>query len=181
MNDITQVLLRIESGQSGAADELLQLVYEELRKLAGQKLAQEMPGQTLEATALVNEAYLRLIGSDGQLSFQNRRHFYGSAARTMRQILVERARHRRRSKRGGDRRRVDFTDVAAEAPEKELVALGQALSELVSRDPVAAEVVDLHHFADLPYAKTAEILGISTYEVRRKWAFARAWLSDRIK
>lgn len=181
MNDVTQILSQIEAGQPGAADELLNLVYQELHKLASHKMALEKPGQTLETTALVHEAYLRLIGSNGRLSFENRRHFYGAAARAMRQVLVDAARRRRRGKRGGDLRRVELFDIAATTPDDQLLALKQALSELAELDSAAAAVVDLHNFAGLSYEKTAELLGISIYEVRRKWAFSRAWLSDRIK
>jgi RNA polymerase sigma factor (TIGR02999 family) len=181
MNDVTQILWRIESGEAGAADELIPLVYEELHRLASQKLALEKPGQTLTTTALVNEAYLRLIGPDGQLSFQNRRHLYGAAARAMRQILIDASRRRGRHKRGGGWQRVEIIDIAMGEFDGTLVMLDRALDELRSQDRVAAEIVELHHFAGLPYEKTAELLGISTYEVRRKWDFSRAWLSHQLK
>jgi RNA polymerase sigma factor (TIGR02999 family) len=181
MNDVTQILYRIESGEAGAADELIPLVHEELHRLASQKLVFEKPGQTLTTTALVNEAYLRLVGPNGQLSFQNRRHLYGAAARAMRQILIDAARRRGRDKRGGDWQRVELVDFAGGEFDETLTMLDRALDELRSRDPVAAEVVDLHHFAGMPYEKTAELLGISTYEVRRKWDFSRAWLSHQLK
>lgn len=181
MTDVTQILLRIESGDPTASEQLLPLVYDELRKLAAAKLAHEKPGQTLWTSDLVHEAYLKLIDSDGQLSFQNRRHFFGAVARAMRQVLVDTSRRRGRAKRGGDCRRVDLLDISADLPDERIAALEQALADLAALDPTAAEVVDLHHFAGLTYDNTAKLLGRSTYEVRQKWAFARAWLSDQIK
>lgn len=181
MTDVTRLLCAMSAGDSGAADRLFTLVYSELTRLAQREAAGELPGRTLCASDLVHEAYLRLIGPDGRLSFENRRHLYGAAARAMRRILIESARRRGRIKRGGGMARVEFREVAADEPDAQLVALEAALSELGTCDKIAAEIVELHHFAGLSYDKTAELLGVSTYEVRRKWAFARAWLSDQLK
>lgn len=181
MTEVTRLLRDIDKGDQNAANALFTIVYNEMRHLGAFHIAEEKSGQSLCTSDLVHEAYLKLIDTDGQLSFQNRRHFFGAAARAMRQVLVDAARRRGRAKRGGDLRRVDLMDIAAEWPDKQLSELQQALDELAAHDPTAAEVVDLHHFAGLPYDKTAELLDVSTYEVRQKWAFARAWLSDQIK
>ncbi len=173
MNDVTRILSAIEQGDPQAAAQLLPVVYDELRKLAAQKLAQEKPGQTLEATALVHEAYLRLVGEQ---QFENRGHFFAAAAEAMRRILIDRARARSSRKRGGDGRRVALNGVAAPGPDERLLALDEALTELAGADPLAARVVEMHHFAGLAHEQVAAALNISVYLARQEWAFARAWL-----
>jgi RNA polymerase sigma factor (TIGR02999 family) len=156
-----------------AANRLLPLVYDELRRLAAQKLAQENPGQTLNATALVHEAYLRLVG-DRQ--FADRHHFFAAAAEAMRRILIDRARARTSLKRGGGGQRVTLDGVAAPDPDDRLLALDEALTQLAGADPLAARVVELHHFAGLAHEQVAAALDVSVYLARQKWTFARAWL-----
>ena len=173
MSDVTRVLQAIDQGDAAAADKLLPLVYDELRKLGAQKLAQEKPGQTLEATALVHEAYLRLVGDQ---QFANRRHFFAAAAEAMRRILIDRARARRSLKRGGDERRVTLDGVAAPDPDDRLLALDEALTQLAGVDPLAARVVELHHFTGMAHEQVAAGLDMSVYLARQKWTFARAWL-----
>jgi RNA polymerase sigma factor (TIGR02999 family) len=165
-------------GQRVAADELLPLVYDELRQLAAARLANEPPGQTLQATALVHEAYLRLIGDDPGRAFDSRGHFFAAAATAMRRILVDRARDRRRQKRGGGHRRVriDLEAIRIEPPGDELLALDEALKSLAREDPVGAELVGLRAFAGLTLAEAAEVLGIGRRTADRYWAYARAWL-----
>ena len=181
MSDVTKVLQAIREGESGAEQRLLPLVYAELNRMAAGAMLGERPERTLSPTALVHEAYLRLIGTEGKLSFENRRHFYGAAGRAMRRILVDAARHRSRAKRGGgERRQVPLADLAAKESDTQLLALHEALTELASQDALAAEVVELHHFAGLAHEKVAELLGTSLYEVRQKWTFARAWLRDAV-
>jgi RNA polymerase sigma factor (TIGR02999 family) len=148
VSEVTRILSAIEQGDPQAAAQLLPLVYGELRKLAAQKLAQEKPGQTLDATALVHEAYLRLVGDQ---QFANRRHFFAAAAEAMRRILIDRARARRSRKRGGDGRRVTLDGVAAPDPDDRLLALDEALTELAGADPLAARVVELHHFGGMAH------------------------------
>ncbi len=164
------------------ARELLPLVYDELRRLAAQRLAREAPGQTLQATALVHEAYLRLVGVDPDRPWDGRGHFFAAAAESMRRILVENARRRRRLKRGGDRARVDLDAAEPAAPETDddLLALDMALERLAQKDPVKAELVQLRVFAGLTLAQAAEILGLSTSTADRYWAYARAWLRVEI-
>jgi RNA polymerase sigma factor (TIGR02999 family) len=176
MSDVTQILHAIEHGDPHAAEQLLPVVYDELRKLAAQKLAQEQPGQTLQATALVHEAYLRLVGGAAPGSYQGRCHFFAAAATAMRRILIDRARHRRAEKRGGGRRRHGLDDLAAVAPDEELLALDEALHQLATRDPVKARLVELRYFAGLTGEQAAEALGISPSTADRYWAYARAWL-----
>jgi len=180
MNAITHILSAIEKGDGHAAEQLLPLVYEELRKLAAQKLAQEAPGQTLQATALVHEAYLRLVGDQ---PFANRRHFFAAAAEAMRRILVENARRKGRLKHGGGRqRRLLHPDlVAAAEPDEELLALDAALAKLAQRDALKARLVELRHFAGLTGDQAAEILGISPSTADRHWVFARAWLRRELR
>jgi RNA polymerase sigma factor (TIGR02999 family) len=173
MTEVTRILSAIEAGDAHATDRLLPLVYDELRRLAAQKLAQERPGQTLDATALVHEAYLRLIGDQ---PFANRGHFFAAAAEAMRRILIDRARARRSQKRGGDGRRVALADVAAPDPDDRLLALDEALSQLAGVDPLAARVVEMHHFAGMAHDQVAAALDVSVYQARQKWTFARAWL-----
>jgi RNA polymerase sigma factor (TIGR02999 family) len=177
MNDITRILLAIDQGDPHAAEQLLPLVYEELRKRATAQLAREKPGQTLQATALVHEAYLRLVGDQ---RFEGRRHFFAAAAKAMRRILVERARRRRRLRHGGGRRRVELADLPADAPAADLLAVDEALTRLAAEDPDAAKVVELHHFAGLGHEAVADALGITVYLARQKWDYARAWLRDAL-
>jgi RNA polymerase sigma factor (TIGR02999 family) len=184
MSDITHILSQIDSGDPSAAEQLLPLVYEELRKLAAAKLAQEKPGQTLQATALVHEAYLRLVGSDGQgEAWDNRGHFFAAAAEAMRRILVDSARRKKADKRGNDPGRLELVDIeiaATEIPE-DLVALDEALVELSATDKTAADLVHLRYFAGLSIPDAAEALGISPRTAARLWAFARAWLRQKIE
>ena len=182
MADITQILSQIESGDPSAADQLLPLVYDELRKLAAARMAQEKPGQTLQATALVHEAWLKLVDVDEAHRWDSRGHFFAAAAEAMRRILINRARDKRRLKRGGDRERVHFDLLAdpATAPDDDLLELDDALSDLAGTNPQAAELVKLRYFAGLPLPEAAAILGLSTRSAARLWAFARAWLTDAL-
>jgi RNA polymerase sigma factor (TIGR02999 family) len=177
MDAITQVLKAIDQGDSHAAAQLLPLVYDELRKLAAQRLAQEKPGQTLEATALVHEAYVRLVGT-AEEHWDSRGHFFAAAAEAMRRILVENARRKRTRKHGGGLIRHELGAVELMAPElgEDLLALDEALDLLAKKDPVKAELVKLRHFAGLTVDQTAQALGISPATADRYWAYARAWL-----
>ena len=176
MSDVTRILSQIESGDSSAAEQLLPLVYEELRKLAAARLAQEKPGQTLQATALVHDAYLRLVDTDKPQHWNSRRHFFGAAAEAMRRILVDQARRKGRDKHGGGLRRVELADPQAPETDDELLALDAALHRLAAEDPLAAEVVKLKYFAGLGREEIAAALGQTVHEIRQKWAYARAWL-----
>jgi RNA polymerase sigma factor (TIGR02999 family) len=178
VTEITQILSAIEHGDPHAASQLLPLVYGELRSLAAQRLAHEKPGQTLQPTALVHEAYLRLVGSDGEPHWDSRGHFFAAAAEAMRRILVENARRKKRVKHGGERQRVDLEDqdVPICQPPDEIVALDEALTRLATEDPAAAQVVQLHFFAGLSIEHVAKALGISRATAYRQWAYARAWL-----
>ncbi|HZZ82378.1 MAG TPA: ECF-type sigma factor [Gemmataceae bacterium] len=180
MNEVTQLLDAVGRGEAQAADQLLPLVYDELRRLAAQKLAQEKPGHTLEATALVHEAYLRLVGADQAVEWNGRGHFFGAAAEAMRRILVEQARRKKRHKRGGDLNRVDLVDAAPPTPDERLLALDDALARLAQEDALAAKVVELRRFVGLGHDDIAAALGITTYQVRLKWTYARAWLKDAL-
>ncbi len=175
MSDVPRVHRDDARGERQAADQLLPLVYDELRKLASRKLAYEQPGQTLDATALVHEAYMRLV--DGQ-TFANLPHFFAAAAEAMRRILVDRARARRSLKRRGDGQRVSLDPIAAPDPDERLIALDEALTQLALSDPLAARIVELHHFAGMPHEQVAELLEITVYQTRQKWNFARAWLKS---
>jgi RNA polymerase sigma factor (TIGR02999 family) len=177
MSDVTRVLQAVDQGNPDAADQLLSLVYDELRRLAAQKLAQEQPGQTLDATALVHEAYLRLVGDQ---QFANRCHFFAAAAEAMRRILIDRARARRSKKRGGDGRRVTLDAVAAPDLDDRLLALDEALTQLAGVDPLAARVVEMHHFTGMTHEQVAAALNLSVYLARQKWTFARAWLKTAL-
>lgn len=179
-NDLTRLLQSVEAGREGAREELFQRVYGELQAMAGARMRQERQGHTLQPTALVNEAYLRLASGDE--SWQSRAHFFGSAARAMRCILVDHARRHQSSKRGGDAHRVTFNDldVASREPNLDLLALDAALDALAQEEPRLAEVVNLRYFAGLEISETAEILGISRATVKRDWTYARAWLLERI-
>jgi RNA polymerase sigma factor (TIGR02999 family) len=177
MNEVTRVLSAIEGGDAQAAEQLLPLVYQELRKLAAQRLAQEKPAQTLEATALVHEAYLRLVNVDKAQHWNSRGHFFAAAAEAMRRILVENARRKRRPKHGGDRQRLELDEALAVADSRtDLVALDDALAGLADQEPVKAELVKLRYFAGLSLEEAAAILGISPATAKRYWAVARAWL-----
>jgi RNA polymerase sigma factor (TIGR02999 family) len=186
MNDVTRILSAIEQGDPKAAEALLPLVYEELRKLAALRLAQEKPGQTLQATALVHDAYLRLVEGEVARRWNSRGHFFAAAAEAMQRILVEGARRRQRLKRGGDRSRRDLDEVALSiaAPdgeaEDDLLALDAALTKLAGREPLRARLVQLRYFSGLSVAQAAEVLGISTSTADRYWTFARAWLRVEI-
>ncbi|MFL5240607.1 MAG: ECF-type sigma factor [Gemmataceae bacterium] len=178
MNEVTRILSAIEQGEPHAAKQLLPLVYAELRKLAAAWLAQERPGQTLQATALVHEAYLRLVGPSDVGRWDSRGHFFGAAAEAMRRILVERARHKQSLKAGGDRRRQDLGAIEPAAPEPDidLLALNEALTELEFQDKRKAELVKLRFFAGMTNAEAALTLGISTSTADNDWAYARCWL-----
>jgi RNA polymerase sigma factor (TIGR02999 family) len=178
MNEVTRILSGIVAGDPHAAEQLLPLVYDELRKLAAQKLAQEKPGQTLEATALVHEVYVRLVDTDQIPHWNSRGHFFAAAAEAMRRILVEQARRKGRAKHGGDRQRVALNglELAIELPVADLLPLDEALTVLAQRDAKAAHLVQLHCFAGLSIEQAAEILGLSARTAYRDWAFARAWL-----
>ena len=178
MNDFTRILNAIELGNPYAARQLLPMVYDELRKLAAQKMAHEAPGQTLQATALVHEAYVRLVGKDDGEPWNNRGHFFAAAAEAMRRILVEQARHKSTLRAGGGRERVDLEDVvpAIEGPGDEILAIDEALRRLAERDPVRADLVKLRFFAGLTMPEAAAALGISLATAERYWTFARAWL-----
>jgi RNA polymerase sigma factor (TIGR02999 family) len=178
MSDVTQVLSRIQSGDPGASEQLLPLVYDELRKLAAARLAQEKPGQTLQATALVHDAYIRLIGGESPQQWNGRGHFFAAAAEAMRRILVERARHKATLKQGYGRRRVALDSACAqvEPPDVDLLALDEALAKLASIDAAKARLVKLRYFAGLSMREAADALGISLATAERYWTFARAWL-----
>ncbi len=178
MSDVTQILSSLERGDLKAAEQLLPLVYEELRRLAARKLANESPGQTLQATALVHEAYLRLVGDAPDRQWDGRGHFFAAAAQAMRRILVDGARRKARQKRGGGLRRIDLADMPAPDPDDDLLALDDALNRLAGEDPVAAKVIELRQFAGLGHEEIAAALGITVYLARQKWTYARAWLRD---
>jgi RNA polymerase sigma factor (TIGR02999 family) len=183
MNEVTGILSAIEQGNPHAAEQLLPLVYDELRKLAAAKLAREKPGQTLEATALVHEAYLRLVDVEKAQHWNSRGHFFAAAAEAMRRILVENARRKGRGKHGGGRQRVDVDglDLAVELPVDNLLALDEALAVLAQRDAQAAQLVKLHCFAGLSIEQAAEVLAVSPRTAYRDWAFARAWLYRAVR
>src|SRR5262245_49990663 len=178
MNDVTRLLKALDADDPHAAAQLLPLVYDELRKLAAQKLAHEKPGQTLDATALVHEAYLRLVDRDQAQSWDSRGHFFAAAAEAMRRILVENARHKTRQKHGGGRHRVSLeaAESVQPAPDEDLVALDEALTRLTAHDPIKAEVVKLRFFAGLTLPEIATALDLSLATVERYWTFARTWL-----
>src|SRR5262245_3449786 len=177
MNDLTPILLAIEQGDPQAAGQLLPLVYDELRQLAARKLAQEAPGQTLQPTALVHEAYLRLAGERADQHFDGRGHFFAAAAEAMRRLLVENARRKKRDRHGGGRRRVELPDLpAADQEPDDLLALDDALAKLAAEDPAAAEVVKLRLYAGMSVEEAAEALGLSRAHAYRHWTYARAWL-----
>ena len=183
MPDVTQILKAIEAGDPHAAGQLLPLVYNELRKLATRRLAQEKSGQTLEATALVHEAYLALAGKPNEQEFANRRHFFSAASEAMRRILVDNARRKRRLKHGGGLRRqpLDAGAISNSPPHEDLLALSEALEQLAAKDPLKAKLVELRSFGGLTLDEAALVLGISPSTADRYWSYARAWLYQRIQ
>jgi RNA polymerase sigma factor (TIGR02999 family) len=183
MNDVTRILSAIDQGDPRAAEQLLPLVYDELRQLAARRLAEEKPGQTLQATALVHEAYLRLVDVDQAQQWNSRGHFFAAAAEAMRRILVDRARHKGSRKGGGDlvRRELDDLEIALPEIPEDLLALDEALNKLAATDKPAADLVHLRFFAGLPLPEAAHLLGISPRTADRLWAYARAWLHQEIQ
>ncbi len=182
MTNVTQILSRIEQGDLAAAQQLLPLVYDELRKLAGQRIGQENPGQTLQATALVHEAYLRLVDVDRVQHWESRGHFFAAAAESMRRILVENARRKRRLKRGGALQQVELEEVPIVVPEvhEDLIALDEALDRLKAIDAEAVQLVHLRYFVGMSIPDAAKLMGIAPRTADRIWAFARAWLHQEI-
>lgn len=179
MSDVTRMLRAVENGDAQAAGELLPLVYDELRRLAAQQMAHEKPGQTLQTTALVHEAYLRLVREEDR-QWHGSRHFYFAAAEAMRRILIENARRKQRERHGGDlvKLSLDLIDPAAPMPDANLLALNEALAQLTAEDPEAARLVELRFFAGLGHQQAAEIMGINRGAADGLWAYARAWLYD---
>jgi RNA polymerase sigma factor (TIGR02999 family) len=182
MSEVTLILEAIEKGDPKAAEELLPLVYEELRKLAAAKLADQPPNQTLQPTALVHEAYLRLLG-DGSRSWEGRRHFFAAAADAMRHLLVDRARRKAALRHGGGWQRVDLDDVvlATRTTDENVLLMNEALEKLAAHEPGAAELVKLRFFAGLTFPQAAQVLGLSARTAKRSWAYARAWLFKEIQ
>jgi RNA polymerase sigma factor (TIGR02999 family) len=182
MSDVTHILKAIEQGDPHAADQLLPLVYDELRQLAAQKLAHEKPGQTLQATGLVHEAYLRLVDVNKVQPWNSRGHFFAAAAEAMRRILIDRAREKLAQKRGGHLKRVPFTEVdpPAGTPPEDLLALDEALEQLSRLDPVAGQLVKLRYFAGLSVEEAAATLNLAVATAYRHWSFARAWLHSQV-
>jgi RNA polymerase sigma factor (TIGR02999 family) len=183
MSDVTRILNAIADGDAHAAHDLLPLVYEELRKLAAVRMANESAGHTLQPTALVHEAWLRLAGNDAQVQFANRAHFFAAAAEAMRRILIERARRKSAEKRGGDWQRIDLdkVDIAAEADDDTLLLVNEALEKLASEDAKAAELAKLRFFGGLTLDEAAQVLGVTDRTADRYWAFARVWLFDEMR
>ncbi len=179
MSGVTSVLQAIARGEPHAAEQLLPLVYDELRELAARRMAHEAPGQTLQATALVHEAYLRLAGG-AECPWNSRGHFFAAAAEAMRRILVEAARRKGRVRHGGEHRRVDLDDIPAEQPAEDLLAIDEALTRLARLDPVRAELVKLRFFAGLTMPEAAAALGVSLATAERYWTFARTWLYTQL-
>jgi RNA polymerase sigma factor (TIGR02999 family) len=180
VSDVTRLLDAAASGDRQAAAELLPLVYAELRTLAAARMAHESPGHTLPPTALVHEAYLRLVGGDVARRWDGRGHFFAAAAEAMRRILIDHARMKAAEKRGGDRGRDELPDLPAAGRDERLLALDEALTRLAAEDPVAARVVELRQFAGLGHEDVAAALGVTVYAARQKWAYARAWLRDAL-
>ncbi len=181
MTDVTRILDAVRQGDVRATDELLAAVYQELRRLAAVRLGQEPVGHTLQATALVHEAYIRLVGAEDQ-SWEGRGHFFAAAAEAMRRILIEKARHKRRRKRGADWQRIDLEDatLAIEGPSEDVIAVDEALTKLAQEDKIVADLVKMRYFAGLNLDEIAKILGISRRTADRYWAYARAWLHREI-
>jgi RNA polymerase sigma factor (TIGR02999 family) len=183
MTDVTQILSQIENGDPSAAEQLLPLVYDELRKLAAARLANEKPGQTLQATALVHDAYIRLVDVDKAQHWDSRGHFFAAAAVAIRHILVEEARRKKRLKRGGDQHRLRLEDLqlAIDVRPDQLLALDEAISELQLEDPEKAKVVELRFFAGMKHEEVAMAMGVSAVTARRHWRYARAWLRQKMR
>jgi len=183
MGDVTRILADIEQGDPQAAEELLPLVYDELRKLAAQKMAQENPGQTLQPTALVHEAYMRLVNVDAAQPWNGRGHFFGAAAEAMRRILIDQARRKESQRHGGglSQKPLECVEIAAPEPSVDLLAVNEALTRFEAIDQVKSELVKLRYFAGLTIPEAAEALGISTSTADRHWAYARAWLHTELK
>jgi RNA polymerase sigma factor (TIGR02999 family) len=183
MSDVTRILFAIEQGDPQASSQLLPLVYDELRRLAAQKMAQETPGQTLQATALVHEAYLRLVDGNQSERWNGRGHFFAAAAEAMRRILVDQARRRGAAKRGGARGRVEVHEsaIAAPAADDDVLAINEALDHLSAADPVAASLVKLRYFAGLNMSETAAALGMSVRSAHDVWSYARSWLRREMR
>ncbi len=186
MSDVTRILSAIEQGDQHAAEQLLPLIYDELRKLAARRLSQEKPGQTLQATALVHEAYLRVVGVENQQQWDSRRHFFAAAAEAMRRILIDQARHKQSTKGGGTRKRVPLEELApCQAPEGEpvedLLALDQALCQLEAQDPIKAQLVKLRYFTGASLAEAAQLLDIAPATAKRYWVYARSWLYGKMQ
>jgi RNA polymerase sigma factor (TIGR02999 family) len=183
MNEVTRILSAIEHGDPQAVEKLLPLVYDELRKLAAQRMTQEKPGQTLQATALVHDAYLRLVGPDDAQKWDSRGHFFAAAAEAMRRILIDNARRKRTEKHGGQRERLDLdaVDIMADAPSEDLLALDEALTKFAAEDPIKAEVVKLRYFAGLSEEEAARALGISRTTAHRHWHYAKVWLFRELR
>jgi RNA polymerase sigma factor (TIGR02999 family) len=182
MTQVTRILAAIEQGDPQAAEHLLPLVYDELRKLAARRLAREKPGLTLQATALVHEAYLRLVGGQREEGWDNRGHFFAAAAEAMRRILVEDARRKRRERHGGGRRRVELEEaiMACRMPPEDLLDLDEAMTKLAAEDPTKARLVQLRFFAGLSLDEAAEVLGVSAVTAKRYWRYAKAWLHREV-
>ncbi len=182
MSEVTRILSAMKQGDPHAAKELLPLVYDELRRLAAQKMAQEAPGHTFQATALVHEAYLRLVGTGDAPSWHGRGHFFAAAAEAMRRILVDNARRKRRLRHGGNLKRAELAEdvLPVETPDADILAVHEALEQFTEKDPQTAELVKLHFFAGLPLEQAAEFLGISPRTAYRNWSYARAWLFRRL-
>ncbi len=183
MTDVTQILSQIEKGDPSAAEQLLPLVYDELRKLAAAKLANEKPGQTLQATALVHDAYIRLVDVEKAQHWDSRGHFFAAAAEAMRRILVDQARRKKSARRGGDlkRRPLDYVEIECPEPSLDVVAIDEALSRFEQKDKLKANLVKLRYFVGLTIPQAAESLGISSATADRYWAYARAWLHAELK
>jgi RNA polymerase sigma factor (TIGR02999 family) len=182
MNDVTRILAQIESGDPAASDKLLPLVYDELRRLAAQRLANEKPGQTLQATALVHEAYLRLVDGAKSQQWDSRGHFFAAAAEAMRRILIESARRKGRIKHGGNGVRMNLDELNVPSPERPefLLALDSALDSLAKANPQAAELIKFRYFAGFTNVETASLLGVSPRKANQIWAYARAWLLEEL-
>lgn len=182
MSDVTRILQKIEVGEPAAAELLLPLIYDELKQLAAQQLARERPGHTLQATALVHDAYLRLVDTDQQQNWNSRGHFFSAAAEAMRRILIESARRKRRVKHGGKLQRVnlDNVEIAGEAASDNMLALDEAMKHLAEEDSIKAKLVELRFFAGLTVEEAADVLGISAITAKRYWRYARAWLHQAI-
>src|SRR4051794_22454988 len=181
MTDVTRILSAIEAGDLQAAEQLLPLVYDELRRLAALQMAHDRPGETLNPTALVHEAYLRLVGDGSDRRYQDRGHFFAAAATAMRHIRIDQARRKNTQKRGGNVQRLEHDEVAAPTPDDELLALDEALTQLAALDARKAHLVELRFFAGLTNDQAAAVLGVSPTTADRDWAFVRAWLRDAVR